>query len=158
MLSGILTRVGRLLASISARRACDSANRAGLPHELLQRYPLQLSGGQKARIGIARAIATRPRLLMLDEPAAALNVSIQAVVLQLLDGLEREDGIGLLFVSHDLNVVRMLFDDLVVLRSGRIVEAGPATAIFAAPQAEYTHELLDAIPYFELNRVPEPAL
>ncbi len=140
------------------RRVRDSANRAGLPDELLQRYPHQLSGGQKARIGIARAIATAPRLLVLDEPTAALDVSIQAVVLQLLDRLRREDGIGLLFVSHDLNVVRMLCDDLVVLKGGQVVEAGPAAAIFAAPQAEYTRELLAAIPYFEPNRVPEPAI
>jgi peptide/nickel transport system ATP-binding protein len=139
-------------------RVRDSAARAGLPDELLQRYPHQLSGGQKARIGIARAIATGPRLLVLDEPTAALDVSIQAVVLQLLDRLRREDGIGLLFVSHDLNVVRMLCDDLVVLKGGRVVEAGPAAAIFAAPQAEYTRELLAAIPYFEPNRVLEPAL
>ena len=95
---------------------------------------------------------------MLDEPTAALDVSIQAVVLQLLDRLRREDGIGLLFVSHDLNVVRMLCDELVVLQGGRVVEAGPAAAIFAAPQAGYTRELLAAIPYFEPNRVPEPAL
>ena len=135
-------------ASLTAR-VRDSAARAGLPDELLQRYPHQLSGGQKARIGIARAIATAPRLLVLDEPTAALDVSIQAVVLQLLDRLRREEGIGLLFVSHDLNVVRMLCDDLVVLQGGRVVEAGPAAAIFAAPQAEYTRELLAAIPYFE---------
>ncbi len=144
-------------ATLTAR-VRESAARAGLPDALLQRYPHQLSGGQKARIGIARAIATGPRLLVLDEPTAALDVSIQAVVLQTLDRLRREDGIGLLFVSHDLNVVRMLCDDLVVLRGGRVVEAGPAAAIFAAPQAEYTRELLAAIPYFEPNRVPEPAL
>lgn len=95
---------------------------------------------------------------MLDEPTAALDVSIQAVVLQLLDQLRREDGISLLFVSHDLNVIRMLYDDFVILRGGQFVEAGPAAAIFAAPQAEYTRELLDAIPYFEPNCVPEPAL
>ena len=132
-------------------RVRESARRAGLPDELLQRYPHQLSGGQKARIGIARAIAPRPRLLVLDEPTAALDVSVQAVVLQLLDRLRREDGIGLLFVSHDLNVVRMLCDELVVLRGGRVVEAGPAAAIFAQPAAEYTRELLAAIPYFEPN-------
>ena len=130
-------------------RVHESARRAGLPEDLLHRFPHQLSGGQKARIGIARAIAPRPRLLILDEPTAALDVSVQAVVLQLLDRLRQEDGISLLFVSHDLNVVRMLCDDLVVLRAGRVVEAGPAARIFAAPQAAYTRELLAAIPYFE---------
>ena len=130
-------------------RVRDSAIRAGLPVELLERFPHQLSGGQKARIGIARAIAPRPRLLVLDEPTAALDVSIQAVILQLLDRLRREDGIGLLFVSHDLNVVRMLCDDLVVLQGGRVVETGSAKAIFDAPEAAYTRELMAAIPYFE---------
>lgn len=137
-------------------RVRDSAVRAGLPLELLDRFPHQLSGGQKARIGIARAVAPRPRLLVLDEPTAALDVSIQAVILQLLDRLRREDGIGLLFVSHDLNVVRMLCDDLVVLQGGRVVEAGPAKAIFQAPAAAYTRELLAAIPYFEPNAALEP--
>ena len=136
-------------------RVRDSAVRAGLPVELLERFPHQLSGGQKARIGIARAIAPRPRLLVLDEPTAALDVSIQAVILQLLDRLRREDGIGLLFVSHDLNVVRMLCDDLVVLQGGRVVEAGSAKAIFQAPAAAYTRELLAAIPYFEPNAALE---
>jgi peptide/nickel transport system ATP-binding protein len=137
-------------AALTAR-VRESADRAGLPEALLERYPHQLSGGQKARVGIARAIAPRPRLLVLDEPTAALDVSVQAVILQLLDRLRREDGIGLLFVSHDLNVVRMLCDDLVVLQAGRVVEAGPSQAVFSNPQAEYTRTLLAAIPYFEPN-------
>jgi peptide/nickel transport system ATP-binding protein len=138
-------------------RVREAATRAGLPSDLLERFPHQLSGGQKARIGIARAIAPRPKLLVLDEPTAALDVSIQAVILQLLDRLRREDDIGLLFVSHDLNVVRMLCDDLVVLKQGRIVEAGPSAAVFANPQAGYTRDLLDAIPHFEpaSQRAPE---
>ena len=135
-------------------RVRDAAARAGLPMELLGRYAHQLSGGQKARVGIARAIAPRPRLLVLDEPTAALDVSVQAVILQLLDRLRREDGIGLLFVSHDLNVVRMLCEDLVVLQAGLVVEAGPSRAVFERPQAEYTRTLLDAIPYFDPQRRP----
>ena len=130
-------------------RVREAALRAGLPADLLDRYPHQLSGGQKARVGIARAVAPRPRLLVLDEPTAALDVSIQAVILQLLDRLRREDDIALLFVSHDLNVVRMLCDDLVVLQNGSVVEAGPSQAIFDAPQAPYTRMLLDAIPHFD---------
>ncbi len=113
-------------------RVREAADRAGLPAALLGRFPHQLSGGQKARVGIARAIAPRPRLLVLDEPTAALDVSIQATILQLLDRLRREDGIALLFVSHDLNVVRMMCDDLVVLQNGRVVEAGRSRAVFAA--------------------------
>jgi peptide/nickel transport system ATP-binding protein len=130
-------------------RVHEAAGRAGLPHDLLQRFPHQLSGGQKARVGIARAIAPRPKLLVLDEPTAALDVSIQAVILQLLDRLRREADIALLFVSHDLNVVRMLCDDVVVLRQGRVVEAGASRAVFDSPQDPYTRALLDAIPHFE---------
>ena len=130
----------------------EAAARAGLPLDLLQRFPHQLSGGQKARVGIARAVAPRPRLLVLDEPTAALDVSVQAVILQLLDRLRREDGIGLLFVSHDLNVVRMLCDDLVVLQAGQVVEAGRSQQVFQRPQAAYTRTLLDAVPYFDPQR------
>ena len=127
----------------------EAALRAGLGVDLLSRFPHQLSGGQKARVGIARAIAPRPRLLVLDEPTAALDVSVQAAVLQLLDRLRREDGMALLFVSHDLNVVRMMCEDLVVLQAGQVVEAGPAARVFAQPQAPYTQALLDAIPHFD---------
>jgi peptide/nickel transport system ATP-binding protein len=130
-------------------RVKEAASRAGLPVDLLQRFPHQLSGGQKARVGIARAIAPRPKLLVLDESTAALDVSIQAVILQLLDRLRKEDDIALLFVSHDLNVVRMLCDEIVVLRQGRVVEAGPSLAVFEHPRDEYTQALLDAIPHFE---------
>ena len=116
---------------------------------MLTRFPHQLSGGQKARAGIARAIAPRPKLLILDEPTAALDVSIQAVILRLLDRLRKEDDIALLFVSHDLNVVRMLCDDIVVLRQGKIVETGAASIVMAHPADPYTRALLDAIPHFE---------
>ena len=122
----------------------------GLPSELLERFPHQLSGGQKARVGIARAIACGPRLLILDEPTAALDVSVQAVILQLLDRLRREDELALLFVSHDLNVVRMMCERTVVLQNGRIVEQGESRALFNAPTTDYTRELVAAIPLREV--------
>jgi peptide/nickel transport system ATP-binding protein len=121
----------------------------GLPLDLLPRFPHQLSGGQKARVGIARAIACRPRLLVLDEPTAALDVSVQAVVLQLLDRLRRENDIALLFVSHDLNVVRMLCDRTIVLRNGGIVEQGESRALFDNPKTDYTRKLVEAIPHID---------
>jgi peptide/nickel transport system ATP-binding protein len=122
------------------------ATQVGLQHELLDRLPHQLSGGQKARVGIARAISTKPELLILDEPTAALDVSVQAVVLNLLADLKAEFGMSYLFVSHDLEVVRLLCDRVIVMRAGSIVEEGPAARVLSAPRAEYTRELLAAIP------------
>ena len=131
-------------AALTAR-VNECAERAGLPSGLLERFPHQLSGGQKARVGIARAIACRPRLLILDEPTAALDVSVQAVILQLLDRLRREDDLALLFVSHDLNVVRMMCERTVVMQNGRIVEQGESLALFSAPQTDYARTLLEAV-------------
>jgi len=133
-------------------RVQEIADRVGLPLDLLDRFPHQLSGGQKARVGIARAIIVRPRLLVLDEPTAALDVSVQAIPPILLDRLRKEDGMAVLFVSHDLNVVRMMCETIVVLRRGEVVETGDAS-LFSAPKAQYTRELLDAIPHFEPKRV-----
>jgi len=123
------------------------AQRVGLPLELLDRFPHQMSGGQKARVGIARAIALRPDLVILDEPTAALDVSVQAVVLNLLQDLKQSMGMSYLFVSHDLNVVRLVCDRVIVMRSGRIVEAGPSAEVLGSPQDPYTRELLSAIPH-----------
>ena len=144
-----LHRLAKLDGPALRARVLECAERSGLPAHLLDRFPHQLSGGQKARVGIARAIATRPRLLILDEPTAALDVSVQAVILKLLDDLRREEGLAFLFVSHDLNVVRMMCERTIVLQQGQVVEAGLSSAIFATPQAEYTRELLTAIPHFE---------
>ena len=121
----------------------------GLPLELLGRFPHQLSGGQKARVGIARAIAVEPDLLILDEPTAALDVSVQVVILQLLKDLKQRLGMSYLFVSHDLNVVRLLCDRVMVMYLGRIVESGPAERVFRNPAHPYTRALLSAIPHFE---------
>jgi peptide/nickel transport system ATP-binding protein len=120
----------------------DLAAQVGLPTELLDRFPHQLSGGQKARVGIARAIALRPQLLVLDEPTAALDVSVQAVVLNLLRDLKVLLGMSYLFVSHDLNVVRLLCDRVIVMRAGEIVEQGCCDDVLGAPKTDYVRELV----------------
>ena len=130
-------------------RVEELALMCGLPLELLGRFPHQLSGGQKARVGIARAIAVEPDLLILDEPTAALDVSVQVVILQLLDDLKKRLGMSYLFVSHDLNVVRLLCDRVMVMYLGKIVETGPAEQVFRHPAHPYTKALLTAIPHFE---------
>ncbi|MEM9762003.1 MAG: ATP-binding cassette domain-containing protein, partial [Pseudomonadota bacterium] len=124
----------------------ELATLVGLPLPLLDRFPHQLSGGQKARVGIARAIALEPKFLVLDEPTAALDVSIQAVVLNLLVDLRAKLGMTYLFVSHDLHVVRLLCDHVIVMKDGEIVEQGPAERVMNAPQNLYTKALLDAAP------------
>lgn len=131
------------------QRASELADLVGLPHELLPRFPHQLSGGQKARVGIARAIALNPKLLILDEPTSALDVSVQAIILHLLADLKQRLGMSYLFVSHDLNVVRLLCDRVMVMYLGKIVEVGTATEIFTQPRHPYTQALIDAIPSFE---------
>jgi len=129
----------------------DLADKVGLPRDLLTRFPHQLSGGQKARVGIARAIALRPKLLILDEPTSALDVSVQAVVLKLLDILRRELGMTYIFVSHDLNVVRLLCDRVIVMNEGRIVETGAAETLLSDPREAYTQKLVSAIPHLEID-------
>ena len=123
------------------------ADQVGLERSLLDRFPHQLSGGQKARVGIARAIALDPKLLILDEPTAALDVSVQAVVLNLLLDLKAQRGMSYLFVSHDLNVVRLLCDRVIVMRRGAIEEEGDTETVMRNPQSSYTRVLMDAIPH-----------
>ncbi len=143
-----ILRMGPSLSRDALRaRVEELARRVGFPEHLLDRFPHQLSGGQKARVGIARAIALDPDLVILDEPTAALDVSVQAVVLNLLQDLKMALGMSYIFVSHDLEVVRLLCDRVVVMRSGRIVEQGRTGDVLSRPKADYTRELLSAIPH-----------
>jgi oligopeptide/dipeptide ABC transporter ATP-binding protein len=140
-----LKRLKRLSGAALRAQVEHAATRCGLPLALLGRFPHQLSGGQKARVGIARAIATEPKLLILDEPTSALDVSVQVVILELLAELKARLGMSYLFVSHDLNVVRLICDRVLVMYLGRIVEEGPAEAVFRAPAHPYTRALVDSV-------------
>jgi oligopeptide/dipeptide ABC transporter ATP-binding protein len=142
-----LRRLGAQMSPAEqARLTREAIALVGLPPEMEGRFPHQLSGGQKARVGIARAIVLRPPLLILDEPTSALDVSVQAVILRLLADLRSRLGMSYLFVSHDLNVVRLLCDRIVVMYLGRVVEQAPADALFRDPRHPYTRALLASIP------------
>ncbi|HEX8167655.1 MAG TPA: oligopeptide/dipeptide ABC transporter ATP-binding protein [Beijerinckiaceae bacterium] len=131
---------------------CDVMGRVGLDPATRRRYPHQFSGGQRARIGIARALAVRPQVLVCDESTAALDVSIQAQVLNLFMKLREEFRLTYLFVSHDLGVVQHISDRVAVMYLGRIVELAPADDIFAAPNHPYTQALLDEVPRLEARK------
>ncbi len=146
-----LARIARMRGAKLQARVADLAALVGLPQPLLSRFPHQLSGGQKARVGIARAIALEPKLLILDEPTAALDVSIQAIVLNLLVDLRAQMGMSYLFVSHDLNVVRLLCDAVLVMKQGEIVDRGPTASVMDTPSHAYTRALIEAAP-----QPPEP--
>ena len=127
-------------------RAASLLEEVGLMSEHLVRYPHEFSGGQRQRIAIARALAVSPRLLICDEPTSALDVSVQAQILNLLRELQSELGLSYLFITHNMGVVEVLAHHVAVMKTGRIVEQGPAQQVLGAPQADYTRELLAAVP------------
>jgi peptide/nickel transport system ATP-binding protein len=142
---------GERFASVAARRArvAELLDQVGLSTGVLNRFPLRLSGGQRQRVAIARALAPRPSIIVLDEAVSALDVTIQAQILDLLVALQRETGVSYLFISHDLGVISHLSDRVLVMKDGVVVESGSPHDIFRHPQHPYTRDLIASIPEFD---------
>ena len=138
------------------KRVASGLEEVGLEPIMSRRYPHEFSGGQRQRIAIARAIVLEPRFLVLDEPTSALDMSVQAQIVDLLRDLQHRHNLAYMFISHDLKVVKALAHDLIVLKDGKVVEQGPAKAIFEAPQEEYTQALLAAA--FDMKAVDTDAV
>jgi peptide/nickel transport system ATP-binding protein len=146
ILDWTLRGLTRLDTRARQERIADLSARVGIDPALMNRFPHQLSGGQAQRVAVARALLGEPKLVILDEPVSALDVSLQAQLLNLLAELRAEHNLAYLFISHDLAVVERLCDHIVVMRDGRIVERGPRDAILKTPGDEYTRTLLAAVP------------
>jgi len=131
---------------ISLARAVEMLKLVGLEEAVLSRYPHEFSGGQRQRIGLARALMLKPDVLIADEPVSALDVTVQAQVLELLDKVRRQMNLAMLFITHDMRVAARICHRVMVMRHGQVVEEGPTGALFAAPKSEYTGRLLAAIP------------
>jgi peptide/nickel transport system ATP-binding protein/oligopeptide transport system ATP-binding protein len=129
-------------------RVADLLRKVGLKPEMMERYPHEFSGGQRQRIGIARALAVEPRFIVCDEPVSALDVSVQAQIVNLLQDLQEQLGLTYLFIAHDLAVVEHISDQVLVMYHGKIVESASAEAIYEDPQHDYTKKLLAAVPKF----------
>jgi ABC-type dipeptide/oligopeptide/nickel transport system ATPase component len=145
-----LENFGRMSSAERHERVAAVLDRVGLRREAMDRYPFEFSGGQRQRLGIARALVVNPRVIIADEPVSALDVSVQAQVLNLLADLQEEFGLAYLFISHDLGVVEHVGHRVAVMYLGRIVETGPKAAIFERPLHPYTKALIDAAP------IPDP--
>lgn len=141
-----LRSLGLASGADAQRRIAEALDSVGLPADTARRYPHEFSGGQRQRIAIARAVASRPRVLLADEPVSALDVTTRVQVLELLDRLRRENGLSLVMVSHDLTAIASACDRTVVLQNGRVVEQGATSAVLHAPQDPYTRALVDAVP------------
>ena len=153
---GLDVHAGRLSREARAGKVAQALKDVGLEPTMMDRYPHEFSGGQRQRIAIARAIVLEPRFVVLDEPTSALDMSVQAQIVDLLRDLQERRNLAYLFISHDLKVVKALANDIIVMRNGKVVEAGPAKTVFAAPQSDYTRALFAAA--FDIAVVHESAV